>query len=60
LFHPIVKEQVLPGQLAGLKTNPDTTEACPKSQAESQIYFSRDLMEVFVPANPSQAFTGGP
>jgi hypothetical protein len=39
LFHPIVKEQVLPGQLAGLKTNPDTTEACPNSQAIIQIYF---------------------
>jgi hypothetical protein len=33
LFHPIVKEQVLPGQLAGFKTNPDTIETCSKSQA---------------------------
>src|SRR6202041_1863727 len=40
LFHPIVKEQVLPGQLAGLKTNPDTIETYPGSQAIIQIYFA--------------------
>jgi len=26
MYHPIVKEQVNPGQLEGLQTNPDTTE----------------------------------
>ena len=33
MYHPIVKEQVNPGQLEGLQTNPDTTEQGSKCQA---------------------------
>src|SRR5271156_3332445 len=36
MYHPIVKEQVNPGQLEGLQTNPDTTEQVPKCQAVIQ------------------------
>ena len=34
MYHPIVKEQVLPGQLEGLKTNPDTIWPHHSCQAE--------------------------
>jgi hypothetical protein len=34
MYHPIVKEQVLPGQLEELQTNPHPTETQFKSQAE--------------------------
>jgi hypothetical protein len=33
MYHPIVKEQVNPGQLEGLQTNPDITERVAKCQA---------------------------
>jgi hypothetical protein len=33
MYHPIVKEQVNPGQLEGLQTNPDTTERAARCQA---------------------------
>jgi hypothetical protein len=34
LFHPIVKEQIIPGQLEGLQTNPHPTEASVMCQAD--------------------------
>jgi hypothetical protein len=34
MYHPIVKEQVLPGQLEELQTNPHPTETQFQSQAE--------------------------
>jgi hypothetical protein len=34
MYHPIVKEQVLPGQLEELQTNPHATERQFQSQAE--------------------------
>jgi hypothetical protein len=34
MYHPIVKEQVLPGQLEELQTNPHATETQFQSQAE--------------------------
>ena len=33
MYHPIVKEQVIPGQLEGLQTNRHSTEAPSKCQA---------------------------
>jgi hypothetical protein len=33
MYHPIVKEQELPGQLEELQTNPDNTETLFESQA---------------------------
>jgi len=34
MYHPIVKEQVLPGQLEELQTNPHATETQFQSQAQ--------------------------
>ena len=39
LFHPIVKEQVLPGQLEGLQTDPHPITRFTPSQAQIQIFF---------------------
>jgi hypothetical protein len=33
LYHPIVKERILPGRLEGLRTNADSTHHLPESQA---------------------------
>jgi hypothetical protein len=41
MYHPIVKEQVIPGQLEGLQTNPDTIETASASQHDtSDIFFA--------------------
>ncbi|MGC1832142.1 MAG: hypothetical protein WA714_03685, partial [Candidatus Acidiferrales bacterium] len=46
-YHPIVKEQVNPGQLEGLQTNPDTTERCSKCQAVIHNLFCAHSVEIF-------------
>ena len=35
MYHPIVKEQIIPGQLEGLQTNPDTIETASASQHDT-------------------------
>jgi hypothetical protein len=47
MYHPIVKEQVNPGQLEGLQTNPDTIEPCPKCQAVIHNLFCAKSVEIF-------------
>jgi hypothetical protein len=37
MYHPIVKEQVIPGQLEGLQTNHHSTEAPSKCQALTPV-----------------------
>ncbi|MGH9699988.1 MAG: hypothetical protein ACRD52_11090, partial [Candidatus Acidiferrales bacterium] len=54
LIHPIVKEQVIPGQLEGLQTNPNPTEApqiCQRFSAP-QIRSKFTPCEFPVPLNP--------
>jgi hypothetical protein len=46
MYHPIVKEQVNPGQLEGLQTNPDTTKRYSKCQAVIQLLFSPHSVEI--------------
>ena len=41
MYHPIVKEQVIPGQLEGLQTNPDTIETTSASQHDTSAIFFR-------------------
>jgi len=55
MYHPIVKEQVNPGQLEGLQTNPDTIEPCPKCQAAIQLLFCAKSVEIFAVVD----FAGG-
>ena len=43
MYHPIVKEQVLPGQLEELQTNPHPTETSFKSQALIQKNLCKTL-----------------
>jgi hypothetical protein len=45
LFHPIVKEQIIPGQLEGLQTNPHPTEAT----TLCQVFFFREKIIFFAP-----------
>ena len=45
LFHPIVKEQVLPGQQEGLQTNPDATGAFPFRQAQITNFYGKHLRD---------------
>jgi hypothetical protein len=47
MYHPIVKEQVNPGQLEGLQTNPDTIEPYLKCQAVIQLLFGPKSVEIF-------------
>jgi hypothetical protein len=39
MYHPIVKEQIIPGQLEGLQTNPDTIETTFASQHDTSAIF---------------------
>jgi hypothetical protein len=55
MYHPIVKEQVNPGQLEGLQTNPESTEACLMCQAVIQLLFHAKSVEIFAAVD----FAGG-
>ena len=45
LIHPIVKERVIPGQLEGLQTNPNPTEA----RHSCQRFFAFEIHSIFTP-----------
>jgi hypothetical protein len=64
MYHPIVKEQVLPGQLEELQTNPHPTETQFQSQAEIKEIKTRraapkNLRQIFdALANFARKFAG--
>jgi len=55
MYHPIVKEQVLPGQLEELQTNPHPTETQFQSQAE--IKENKKTSKLLVKSSTAVAFS---
>jgi hypothetical protein len=58
MYHPIVKEQVLPGQLEGLQTNANTSETHVPSQPKKPTNFENTFALWISPAAQSPGFCG--